>query len=178
MINRKITPYFFLLVLFLIIVFIIGIKYGKKIEQSDKRIHYLVNIKPSPTVTPILEPTITYITFIHEDCGISFLYPSYLEKISQSSDSAQIGGNFSNIAINCSKTTAISPTDTEKIATQSLTLQNKKIIATKKQISEGKIDMDVLFFTVKNSNNNTNVSISIDSRLYPLFEKSFSFNPL
>ncbi len=181
MIRKKQTPYIFLLALIFIIVFIVGIKYGKKVEQTDKTIHYLVNQKPTPSLAPIIQPTITYLNFQHKECGVSFLYPSYIEVINQSSSAAKIGTkSMINISLDCSKNPASSSAqlDTdEKTATQSITLANKKIIAQKKLIKIDKETIEKLDFTIKNDKNNTDVIFSIDSRLFPLIEKSFSINP-
>lgn len=51
----KKTPYIFLVVLIVILVFLIGFRSGQKVEKTNKTIDYMISIAPTiypPTNTP------------------------------------------------------------------------------------------------------------------------------
>ena len=52
----KIKPYLFLFSLVVILTFILGVRYGQKVEKNNKVVDYLLSITPFPTYTPY--PTI------------------------------------------------------------------------------------------------------------------------
>lgn len=53
----KKTPYIFLFILFIILVFLVGFRLGQKTEKINKNIDFIISITPYPTYTPY--PTIT-----------------------------------------------------------------------------------------------------------------------
>lgn len=61
----KKTPYVFLIVLIVVLVFIIGFRSGQKTEKTNKIIDYILSITPYPTYTPyptIVQPSKTATT--------------------------------------------------------------------------------------------------------------------
>ncbi|MEK7597801.1 MAG: hypothetical protein AAB441_04120 [Patescibacteria group bacterium] len=48
----KTKPYLFLFFLIVILVFILGVRYGQKVEKNNKAVDYLISITPLPTPPP------------------------------------------------------------------------------------------------------------------------------
>ncbi|MDA1316518.1 MAG: hypothetical protein O3B87_00660 [bacterium] len=70
-------PIILIALLIVIIVFIGGMQYGKRVETADKAIAMILKITPPPyTITIIPEQ---YITITDEDCKISYLLPDYAQ---------------------------------------------------------------------------------------------------
>ena len=45
----KIKPYLFLFFLVVILVFILGVRYGQRVERNNKVVDYILKITPYPT---------------------------------------------------------------------------------------------------------------------------------
>jgi hypothetical protein len=71
--SRSILILFFLA---LILVFILGVRYGQKVEKTNKIINYVLSITPTkiPTPTPL-----QYATSESKMWKIKFVYPSFLK---------------------------------------------------------------------------------------------------
>ena len=85
---RKKGPAILLVVLTIILVFILGVRYGQQVEKTNKSIAALLSVtptKPQPTQAPI-----TFKTYSGKACGAQFLYPSNLNIIKESSTSVQL----------------------------------------------------------------------------------------
>lgn len=81
-------PYLFLLFLLIILVFIIGVRYGQKVEKTNKvMIDYLLSITPTKSPTPT--PTWTIAEYKSKKYQIKLSYPSFL-KLEESTNSAEI----------------------------------------------------------------------------------------
>jgi len=115
--SKKSLPYFFLAFLFAILLFILGVRYGQRVEQVNKTISYLVSIPPSPSVAPSLPP-LGFSTYTHKDCGVSFLIPNLIEKTKESSTSALFSTREKKLAlaVSCEKKPFIQ-TKEEKVTT-------------------------------------------------------------
>lgn len=50
-------PVFLIFFLILILIFILGVRYGQSIERNNKIIDYILSITPYPTYTPYPSPT-------------------------------------------------------------------------------------------------------------------------
>lgn len=161
--QSKIGPYILLGLLSLTLIFILGVRYGQKVEKTNKLIEYVINFPtPQPTATPL-----DFNTFTHRECGIKFLYPLALEIQTDSSESAVLVENKNPvIQINCIEIPA-KPAEEKNIATEEVQLKNKKIIA--------EVINNQLSFNLINSLNGKTLSITIAKNLYPLFERSFEF---
>ena len=44
--------YIFLFLLIVLLIFILGVRYGQKVEKNNKVVDYLLSITPYPTYTP------------------------------------------------------------------------------------------------------------------------------
>lgn len=73
----KLKSYFFLIFLFVVLVFILGVRYGQKVEKNNKIIDYLLRL-PSPTV-PISPTPPAYTEYKSKKWGLKFTYPANLE---------------------------------------------------------------------------------------------------
>lgn len=82
----KLKSYIFLIVLVVVLVFIVGVRYGQSIEKSNKTVEKLLSV--TPTQTPAPTPTITYADYKSKKWGITFTYPSNLEVKENASKSA------------------------------------------------------------------------------------------
>lgn len=103
--SKKTLPYLFLAFLFAILLFILGVRYGQRVEQVNKTIDYIVKMPPSPTAQPTTQP-VAFTEYSHIGCSLSFLIPNTLEKIKESSNSAVFSGQDKklDIAFSCEKT--------------------------------------------------------------------------
>ena len=145
--NRKNGPAILMGLLVAILIFIVGIRYGQKVERTNKTIDKL-SIFLTPTVTP-LPPTplnIKYETYSHIGCGVSFLLPDYLIKSDESSTSAKFNqDNKEVLGLNCDKTVSLTPPASP----------------------EGK-----LVFVRRNPRSGKNILFTLISPLLPLLENS------
>lgn len=72
----KLKSYLLLFVLVLILTFILGVRYGQKVEKTNKVINYVLSITPTnvPTPTPI-----KYATSESKIWKLKYTYPSFLK---------------------------------------------------------------------------------------------------
>ena len=83
----KTKSYIFLFILLLILFFILGVRYGQKVEKNNKVVDYILSITPTkvpPTPTPI-----SYKEYKSKKWGLKFTYPDNLQVV-ESSKSAEI----------------------------------------------------------------------------------------
>jgi len=115
--SKKSLPYIFLAILFAILLFILGVRYGQRVEQVNKTISYLISIPPSPPVAPTLPP-LGFSTYTHTVCGVSFLIPNLIEKTRESSTSALFSTQKKQLALalSCEKKSLVQEKE-EKITT-------------------------------------------------------------
>jgi len=164
MLKNKFTPYLFLTALIIILFFILGVRYGQKVEQTNKVINYLISLpptKPPPTAFPI-----NFKSYQNKVCGIRFLIPSTINIKDQSSDSAKFNENGKEIfQFDCRK--GVELEEEEKTASPSLTFQKKKVF--------GKKDKNKAVFIINNPANGKKIYINIRLSFFPLLEKSLEF---
>lgn len=142
----KMKPYIFLAVLFVVLFFILGIRYGQKVEQANKTINYYLSLPPTKPIEPTR--SLEYKTYVHKTCGIAFLYPLWLTKEKETTVSAEFSEkNKTMISFTCGKNTNPSPST----ASGMILLQKKNQTGTK-----------TVFFIV-------------DQQIAPLIEKSVEF---
>ncbi len=82
-------PYFLIVLLVIILIFILGVQYGKRVKIADTAIAYLLSITPSPRPKPSQIPVTEYTSYSHDRCKVSFLYPSYLKLERESTSEAK-----------------------------------------------------------------------------------------
>lgn len=178
--TSKQTPYIFLCILIGILLFIGGVRYGKRIEEKNKELTYMLSSTPLPSPSPTIKPTISYTKFEHEACNVSFLYPSYMNKKEESSMSALLESTQNDrIQFTCAAQNKTTPTMNaeEKTATASVQINNKTIIGEKKLVEKNNTTYNEVTFTVQNPTKKTQVSVTISENIVPLFEQTFTFTP-
>lgn len=73
----KLKSYIFIIVLIIILTFILGVRYGQRIEKNNKVVDYLLKITPTK---PIPSPTpVKYIDYKSKKWGLKLTYPAGLE---------------------------------------------------------------------------------------------------
>lgn len=161
--SKKVLPYFFLAFLFAILLFILGVRYGQRVEQVNKTISYLVSLPPSPTVAPTILP-LAFSDYTHKGCAISFLLPNDLEKTTESSNSAVFSTKSKKlgIALSCEKKMFIKG---EKELSVNL---NKTIRAYEIQTK------DTTSYRFYHVNTAKVVTLTIAKQYLPLLQKSLS----
>ncbi len=168
--GQKALPYIFLLILLIVIIFIIGVKYGKTVEHVNKNVDFLLSITPTKVITP--SPVSTkYLTYSNEACGIEFLYPSSLVLGGESSKSAILKQESTTMfQFSCEKNNLIMKTlQDPKSATHELTLKNRTI--------SGKKQGSTVSFQTHNPYTGTVVYISVNQDFFPLLDSSLQFVP-
>jgi hypothetical protein len=115
--TRKTLPYIFLAFLCGVLLFILGVRYGQRVEQVNKNVSYLLSLPPTPTTAPTLPP-LSFSQYTHESCGVSFLIPNLIDKTQESSTSALFSTQKKQLAlaVSCEKKPYKQETG-EKIAT-------------------------------------------------------------
>lgn len=101
---KNIRALFFVAVLVALLTFLVGFRYGRFVERSDKV--YLSTITPTalPTYTPA--PTIKttgYKTYKLAPCRLSFLYPDSLNIDTSSSQEARLNDKNNHIYVSCDR---------------------------------------------------------------------------
>jgi hypothetical protein len=172
--KRRKTPYIFIALLIAIIIFIVGTRYGQKVEKTNKTINYLLSITPTKIITPSAAPTISYNLYTHEGCNISFLKPSYLAIKKETSTSAfLISDKKEKIEFNCSIDKKDLLKVDQKIATNSVDLNNKKYAGVKTSQEKNTITNIVILSPDKKET----VNVSSNNNLFSIIEQTFNFLP-
>ncbi|KKQ01665.1 MAG: hypothetical protein UX17_C0038G0004 [Parcubacteria group bacterium GW2011_GWC2_45_7] len=167
----KNKSYVLLFLLILILIFIIGVRYGQKVEKTNKAINYLLSITPTQPVTVVPAKPLEFQNYTNKTCGISFLYPNSLT-VQESSNSAvfSASNNEEQIKLSCDEKTQIKTIIAdEDIATATAVFKNMKITV-KNTNNSG-----VYIFKIVNPKNLKNIYVAVKKSLYPLFEKSLEF---
>ena len=98
--NKKL-PFFFLALLLLLLSFILGVQYGKKVEKIDRKNLESLSATKSISITNEASPTIFYKLFEHEGCLVAFQIPSNFEIIKESLNGASLSSKADKIELNC-----------------------------------------------------------------------------
>ena len=87
-----------------VLIFIVGVRYGQHVESTNKQNAY--NFKLTTQVTPTTQPNqIKYITYSHKQCKVEFVIPDSLKKLKESTVSASFKGDMGeNLSFSCDKT--------------------------------------------------------------------------
>ena len=177
--KQKKLPYIFLFILVIILIFVIGTRYGQSVERTNKVINFIMSITPTKAITPTPMPTITYLTYTQKGCGLAFLYPSTMTVVTESTSAAQLHSLTDYIEINCD--TAVTPSIQKpqletQTATESVTFDKKTITAVVKTIQFGSNTIAVFEFIVKNPLNNKSIVLKINKQLLPIFERTVQYS--
>lgn len=173
--KLKRSSFIFLSILFIILIFTIGVRYGQRVEKTNKAIDYLISLPPSPTIQPTQKP-LEFKNYSNKTCGIEFTYPFNL-KIKETSTSASfIDKKETLIEFTCEKKNDLQEVlETKAIATSELMFKNRKIVA--KNPGQGHTTRDLYIFKFVNPKDNKNIFVKILENYYPLFEKTLEFIP-
>lgn len=166
MFRAKKGPYILLLSLLAILIFILGLQYGKHIQKIDKTNEYILSLTPSVQPTPTIHEVTGYTTFSNKGCGISFLYPSNFILKKETSTEAQIqtANNNEGIYMQCDP----SQIDEPKGASTEAQIASEDALLYKDSSSP------YLEMRIRNSDNKL-VQIQMLKELEPLISNSFSF---
>ena len=129
--KSKRGPVILIVILVAILLFILGVEYGKKVKVTNEVMQILVSITPPAGNTKITTKPIQYEKFYSKVCGFSFIYPDNvkLDKVSSNEASLKSGTNEDLAYVACTKAAMVEKNDLmEKTATQSMTLDNQKTI--------------------------------------------------
>lgn len=156
-------PYLFLAGLLLFLMFGIGLRYGERVERTNKTIQYLISLPPSPSPAPTYPP-FELKTFNHKGCGISFSYPNTFAIENETTHSAVLKEkNTVHLSLTCDPSKILLFEDEVKNATQEMAFQEGMVKSqTVKEMSR--------FVLKKNKAKKTLISVS--SVFLPLFEKT------
>jgi hypothetical protein len=169
--TKRLTPYIAIGIMLLILFFIFGVRYGQRVEKTNKTISYLISQFPTKKPEPTIKP-LEFSTYQLQGCGIQFLYPDSLEKQKETSVSAEFSERKEKVlVIDCDQRSPLAQIiKDDAVASEEIKLNNKPIRAKLNRVKSG----DLYVFQMKNLSGKS-IYISILKSLYPLFEKSFEF---
>jgi len=163
--NKK-GPYFLIGSLVLVIFFIAGLQYGKQVEKANKTITALLSVSPTQ---PDRSMKISYDRFEHKECGVSFVYPSLVSLVKQSSTSAQLESKQAQGSINMSCALTF---PTEKISSNQAT-GSAKIAGT--DVTTNITDKKIVGFTLTHPKTRIKIHFVVNKELLPLLEETLAF---
>ncbi|KKQ37084.1 MAG: hypothetical protein US54_C0045G0005 [Candidatus Roizmanbacteria bacterium GW2011_GWA2_37_7] len=165
-------PIIFILFLLSLLVFILGVQYGKTVNIADEALRILLSITPSPSPAASQQGAHTYKTYSNKLCGISFLYPdSFLLQESSSEASLFTPGKQKNLTASCSDNELPTQSQPNNVATRQVKLQQFSVVG-----HELKEKNSVFVqFSRKHPYNNQIITITVTEGLLPLIEKTFEF---
>ncbi|MBI4066829.1 hypothetical protein HY407_00445, partial [Candidatus Gottesmanbacteria bacterium] len=156
----------------IILVFIVGIRYGQRVEKTNKIINYLISLPPTQIPQPTQKP-LEFKNYSNKHCGIEFLYPQNLQLKDSSLSAVFKENDQEQIMISCEKDNKLlAILVDEAVATDEAIFKNKKISI--RVPSRGHV-YDIYVFKIANPKNLKTIFVRITKSLYPLFEKSFEF---
>jgi len=79
-ITFKPKTFVFIVILLLILFFILGVRYGQKVEKANKVVDFLLSITPTQKPTPTPSPTpLIFKEYKSQRWGLRFKYPKNFE---------------------------------------------------------------------------------------------------
>ncbi len=161
---RKKGPYIFLFSLILLITFLFGVKYGRKVERIDKYFYFLLSLTPKQEPSPTPNPY-SFKFFNFKECKLSFVFPENL-KFQKNKQTLKILDRKRLLAeINCFKEKPQKNLEGKKVE---LKFKDKKIQGFEKN--------GFIFFEYRSKKNNVFYRIKILPELFPLFSGSVQFS--
>lgn len=169
--KNHLYPIFFVLILFSICIFIVGVQYGRSVAGEDAVIDYVRKIPPTKAVTPEAAPPLGFKYLESKDCGISFLYPDTFTNKTTNGNKIRLEGNNQFIAVSCDSPLIEAEV---KVASVSLTLKEATVSAQKGVINNKYTD-EQLLFTYIHPETDKEIEVLISEPLYELFSESLEF---
>ncbi len=171
--------YLFLSVLILVLIFIIGMRYGQRIERTNKMVDSLLRITPQQiTTTPIpFIDLISFTTYIHKGCGVKMLYPKKLSVLAESTQEAKLGihKDTPTIVLSCNKSRntldSVLNSDKTIISSRSAQLAAVKAIFYKHKAT----DTTQINILVRHPQTGKYILLTVDERLIPLIQETLEF---
>jgi len=161
----KKASYLFLIFLGFILFFIVGTRWGQRVEKTNKVIDYILNI---PTATPVPIKPLDFATYQNKLCGVRFIYPMLYTPYDESSTSAKFKeGEMLVFRFDCRENG-----DLEKILKEND--QNPTNFLFQKKRYPAKIVGKTYIFMIKNQKE-TPVYFGVNQSFLPLLEKSLEF---
>lgn len=170
----------FILTLFIVLIYTVGVRQGQQVEKTNKIVNYLISLPPSPTIQPSQIP-LEFKLFTNKYCGIEFLIPSGIIIDKETSASASMSNRSllarpqnmnREISISCEKNNDIYKVlNRDKVATAEISFLEKKIIA--KSVHEN--SQDQLYFNYLNPINSKMLYFKISKSLLKFFERDLNF---
>ncbi len=179
---KKSLPYIFLLLLVLVLIFIGGVKYGQKVEETNKVIKFVLSI--TPTAKPAKPtPTIPLEFKSAEYCGMKFLLPSVATfKPGKDNTADKFSDNNGNLLMWLScynpKTDPDSLNNSEFLNMHKPTIESTLSGQFKHLTIQNKVYTamnDMITIRLVHPRTGYQVIIQIKNNLYPLFEKTLEF---
>jgi len=181
---RKKGPLVVFFLLIIVLIFIIGVRYGQNVERANKVINYIFTLTPSVSSKPqpINWSEVPLKQYVSKGCGIAFLYPALEESIAETNGSAQVSVNVdrrsteksSYIMFDCSEAPGNNFTAQFLDATQPAKLNNLTI--QKKEEVNPLTKQDDIYIKLTNPVRGNKIYIRISPSLYLLFEETVEFN--
>jgi len=160
---KKPLPYMFLAFLTCILLFILGVRYGQRVEQINKTTQLLISPAPSLAASPTTVP-LAFSSYTHASCGASLLLPSQLIKTQESSTSAVFSTEKKQLALalSCEKGPFIQGKGEKAVTINTIRAYET---ATK----------DTTAYRFYNPKNAKVVTVTAAAQFLPLLEKTLSF---
>ena len=169
--RSKKGSFILILLLLIVLVFIVGVRYGQRVEMANKAVSLNLSLTPNgPTTT---KAPLRFTTYINKACGFELLHPSTVNVIKQSTDEAKLSteGNLA-VAVSCGKAPSFASFFEDKsVATQEVKFKNQIYQAKSRKTNEQKY----ISFTIRNPFSGTPVHLVVEEKLFPLIESSLIF---
>lgn len=160
---KKYLPYFLLFFLTIFISFLFGVKYGRKVEKTDKYFYFMLSLTPNPIPSPTTNPY-AFKLFNFKECKTNFVYPENL-KIEKNKQSLKLVINKKILLeIICFREKPQEELKGKKIE---LKFKDRKI--------EGIEKNGFILFDYYSKTNSFFYRLKISPELYPLISHSISF---
>ena len=172
------APYILLGILFFILVFIMGVRYGQRVEKTNKQIAAIISLTPKSPIPTMSE--IKYKTYQNKDCQLEFLYPSVFKKEKETTTSASfisdfISKNRNELSFSCDKEDHyVSTLKDAKIATNEAEFQQKNISF----LEFSKDKQNFVYFKITNPINLKTIYFLINKESLPLLNSSLKFKTI
>ncbi len=168
--KTKRGPFILIALLLIVLIFIVGVRYGQRVQTTNKAISLILSQAPSqPTATSV---PLRFSTYTSKGCGFEVLYPSTVDIVKESTSEAKlIDGGALTVAASCAKIPSFESFFKDKSVTnQSISFQKKSYPAKVRNLNNQKY-----FYIVLQNPLGKPVYLAVEEKFFPLVEKSFIF---
>lgn len=173
----KKRSYIVLALLFLILAFIGGARYGQRVEQVNETISFIVSITPVQiTTTPQpIDNFVKYNQYTHAGCSLRFLYPDILSVKDSSISGTLKEEKAKNVQITfeCSsrKDVLDKKVDLAKVSTVSAQFQKRNLQMYKREVNK----QNYFVFNEKHPYKNMYIQYTVKENILSLLEKTLEY---